>query len=85
MSRYGHARSMFFVGIIFGENFFHLIIIMVIFFKLVNAGEDVLIFYNDKSSFNQFIEMMRTEKNNSEENSPLKYVHFFNYLPDMNK
>ncbi|XP_065219577.1 inositol 1,4,5-trisphosphate receptor [Planococcus citri] len=41
--------------------------------ELVNAGEDVLIFYNDKSSFNQFIEMMRTEKNGSEENSPLKY------------
>jgi inositol 1,4,5-triphosphate receptor type 1 len=27
--------------------------------ELVNAGEDVLIFYNDKSSFNNFIEMMR--------------------------
>lgn len=27
--------------------------------ELVNAGEDVLIFYNDKASFNIFMEMMR--------------------------
>lgn len=27
--------------------------------ELVNAGEDVLIFYNDKASFNNFMEMMR--------------------------
>ncbi|XKL65729.1 hypothetical protein PGB90_009149 [Kerria lacca] len=41
--------------------------------ELVNAGEDVLIFYNDKSSFNQFVEMMRAEKLGCEDNNQLKY------------
>ena len=31
--------------------------------ELVNAGEDVLVFYNDKSSFQTFISMMRSERN----------------------
>ena len=31
--------------------------------ELVNAGEDVLVFYNDKSSFQAFISMMRSERN----------------------
>ena len=31
--------------------------------ELVNAGEEVLIFYNDKASFNHFLEMMRSERN----------------------
>ncbi|XP_059489597.1 inositol 1,4,5-trisphosphate receptor isoform X6 [Neocloeon triangulifer] len=41
--------------------------------ELVNAGEDVLIFYNDKSSFNQFIDMMRSERHRMDESSALKY------------
>lgn len=42
--------------------------------ELVNAGEDVLIFYNDKSSFNNFIEMMRKYRDGLlQDSSPLKY------------
>lgn len=42
--------------------------------ELVNAGEDVLIFYNDKASFNNFIEMMKNfKKNGSEGHIMLKY------------
>lgn len=43
--------------------------------ELVNAGEDVLIFYNDKTSFSNFIEMMRKYRNNGslEDASSLKY------------
>lgn len=49
--------------------------------ELVNAGEDVLIFYNDKSSFNQFVEMMRADKKGSsdDENSQLKLVRGENW------
>jgi len=33
-------------------------------FKLLNAGEDVLVFYNDnKASFQQFVQMMQMERN----------------------
>ena len=41
--------------------------------ELINAGEEVLIFYNDKSSFNQFVSMMQKQKNGLSEDSPLKY------------
>ncbi|KAL7012797.1 hypothetical protein ACKWTF_015057 [Chironomus riparius] len=42
--------------------------------ELVNAGEDVLIFYNDKSSFNTFMEMMRNyTKGTMEDPSALNY------------
>ncbi|XP_045481251.1 inositol 1,4,5-trisphosphate receptor isoform X2 [Harmonia axyridis] len=41
--------------------------------ELVNAGEDVLIFYNDKASFSHFIEMMRSERHCMDEGSSLKY------------
>ncbi|XP_034937156.1 inositol 1,4,5-trisphosphate receptor isoform X4 [Chelonus insularis] len=41
--------------------------------ELVQAGEDVLIFYNDRSSFNYFIEMMKSERYRIDESSPLKY------------
>ena len=30
--------------------------------ELVNVGEDVLVFYNDKASFNSLVEMMRAER-----------------------
>jgi inositol 1,4,5-triphosphate receptor type 1 len=47
--------------------------VLKMYFQLVNAGEDVLVFYNDKASFNQFIEMMRTERHHPmDESSPLK-------------
>jgi hypothetical protein len=41
--------------------------------ELVNAGEEVLIFYNDKASFNHFLEMMRSERNRMDDTSPLCY------------
>jgi inositol 1,4,5-triphosphate receptor type 1 len=41
--------------------------------ELVNAGEDVLIFYNDKSSFNNFMEMMRNHKKASDHNNAMSY------------
>ncbi|XP_066997452.1 inositol 1,4,5-trisphosphate receptor isoform X2 [Anabrus simplex] len=41
--------------------------------ELVNAGEDVLVFYNDKSSFNQFVEMMRSMRHRMDESSALRY------------
>ncbi|XP_046746795.1 inositol 1,4,5-trisphosphate receptor isoform X1 [Diprion similis] len=41
--------------------------------ELVQAGEDVLVFYNDKASFNHFVEMMRSERHRMDESSPLRY------------
>lgn len=42
--------------------------------ELVNAGEDVLIFYNDKPSFSNFMEMMRNYSSGKlEDPSALKY------------
>ncbi|XP_069694590.1 inositol 1,4,5-trisphosphate receptor isoform X4 [Periplaneta americana] len=41
--------------------------------ELVNAGEDVLVFYNDKASFNHFVEMMRSEGHRMDEGSALSY------------
>ncbi|KAI5732226.1 hypothetical protein M8J77_023640 [Diaphorina citri] len=41
--------------------------------ELVNAGEDVLVFYNDKSSFQQFIAMMQNQRTRMDESSPLRY------------
>lgn len=41
---------------------------------MVQAGEDVLVFYNDRASFNHFVEMMRSERYRMDESSPLKYV-----------
>ncbi|RWS27298.1 inositol 1:4:5-trisphosphate receptor-like protein, partial [Leptotrombidium deliense] len=41
--------------------------------ELVNAGEDVLIFYNDKASFNAFIDMMRSERQRCDESGALRY------------
>uniref|UniRef100_A0A6A7G5P7 Inositol 1,4,5-trisphosphate receptor n=5 Tax=Hirondellea gigas TaxID=1518452 RepID=A0A6A7G5P7_9CRUS len=42
---------------------------------LLNAEEDVLVFYNDKASFNAFVEMMITERNKMDldEGSQLRY------------
>ncbi|XP_054281341.1 inositol 1,4,5-trisphosphate receptor-like [Macrosteles quadrilineatus] len=41
--------------------------------ELVNAGEDVLVFYNDKSSFSHFVSMMRSERHRMDESSALRY------------
>ncbi|XP_065090606.1 inositol 1,4,5-trisphosphate receptor isoform X1 [Ochlerotatus camptorhynchus] len=42
--------------------------------ELVNAGEDVLVFYNDKSSFNYFVELMRNYSSGDlVDPSPLMY------------
>ncbi|XP_077278429.1 inositol 1,4,5-trisphosphate receptor-like isoform X2 [Temnothorax americanus] len=41
--------------------------------EMVQAGEDVLVFYNDRASFNQFVEMMRSERHRMDESSPLQY------------
>lgn len=41
--------------------------------QLVNAGEDVLVFYNDKTSFNHLVEMMRSERQRMDEAGPLQY------------
>ncbi|KAJ0171049.1 hypothetical protein K1T71_013248 [Dendrolimus kikuchii] len=41
--------------------------------EMVNAGEDVLVFYNDKVSFNSFINMMRLYKQKNEMPEALRY------------
>ncbi|XP_012277978.1 inositol 1,4,5-trisphosphate receptor isoform X3 [Orussus abietinus] len=41
--------------------------------ELVQAGEDVLVFYNDRASFYQFVEMMKSERHRMDESSPLRY------------
>ncbi|GAB1291128.1 Inositol 1,4,5-trisphosphate receptor type 1 [Apodemus speciosus] len=41
--------------------------------QLVNSGEDVLVFYNDRASFQTLIQMMRSERDRMDENSPLMY------------
>uniref|UniRef100_A0A4W3IXG4 Inositol 1,4,5-trisphosphate receptor n=1 Tax=Callorhinchus milii TaxID=7868 RepID=A0A4W3IXG4_CALMI len=48
---------------------------------LVNAGEDVLIFYNDRASFQTLVQMMRSERDRMDENSPLMYhIHLVELL-----
>ncbi|XP_037951904.1 inositol 1,4,5-trisphosphate receptor [Teleopsis dalmanni] len=41
--------------------------------ELINAGEDVLVFYNDKTSFNQFVVMMQNYPTPLPDDSPLRY------------
>ena len=41
--------------------------------EMDSAGEDVLLFYNDKASFNIFVEMMRSPKHRRDEAGPLQY------------
>ncbi|XP_023602171.1 inositol 1,4,5-trisphosphate receptor type 1, partial [Myotis lucifugus] len=48
---------------------------------LVNSGEDVLVFYNDRASFQTLIQMMRSERDRMDENSPLMYhIHLVELL-----
>nr|XP_015202831.1 PREDICTED: inositol 1,4,5-trisphosphate receptor type 1 isoform X10 [Lepisosteus oculatus] len=49
--------------------------------ELVNAGEDVLVFYNDRASFQTLVLMMRSERDRMDENSPLMYhIHLVELL-----
>ncbi|XP_061076767.1 inositol 1,4,5-trisphosphate receptor type 1 isoform X1 [Conger conger] len=49
--------------------------------ELVNSGEDVLVFYNDRSSFQTLVQMMRSERERVDENSPLMYhIHLVELL-----
>jgi inositol 1,4,5-triphosphate receptor type 1 len=49
--------------------------------EMENAGEDVLLFYNDKAQFKIFIELMQSKKNREDESSPLQYhVHLVQLL-----
>lgn len=51
--------------------------------ELINVGEDVLVFYNDRQSFNAFIEMMRdpASSRSSDGSSPLEYhIHLVQLL-----
>ncbi|XP_065408994.1 inositol 1,4,5-trisphosphate receptor type 1 isoform X4 [Chrysemys picta bellii] len=49
--------------------------------ELVNAGEDVLVFYNDRASFQTLVQMMRSERDRMDENSPLMYhIHLVELL-----
>ena len=49
--------------------------------EMENSGEDVLLFYNDKASFNIFIELMKSKKHREDESSPLQYhIHLVQLL-----
>ncbi|KAJ8259811.1 hypothetical protein GJAV_G00173720 [Gymnothorax javanicus] len=49
--------------------------------ELVNSGEDVLVFYNDRASFQTLVQMMRSERDRFDENSPLMYhIHLVELL-----
>uniref|UniRef100_A0A8C7X2Y6 Inositol 1,4,5-trisphosphate receptor n=1 Tax=Oryzias sinensis TaxID=183150 RepID=A0A8C7X2Y6_9TELE len=49
--------------------------------ELVNAGEDVLVFYNDRASFQTLVHMMQSERDRMDENSPLMYhIHLVELL-----
>ncbi|XP_071993267.1 inositol 1,4,5-trisphosphate-gated calcium channel ITPR3 isoform X1 [Engystomops pustulosus] len=41
--------------------------------ELTNAGDDVVVFYNDKTSFASMLEMMAAAREGVDENSPLMY------------
>ncbi|XP_028854498.1 inositol 1,4,5-trisphosphate receptor type 1 isoform X1 [Denticeps clupeoides] len=49
--------------------------------ELVNSGEDVLVFYNDRASFQTLVQMMRLERERLDENSALRYhIHLVELL-----
>ncbi|XP_077386400.1 inositol 1,4,5-trisphosphate-gated calcium channel ITPR1 isoform X3 [Festucalex cinctus] len=53
----------------------------VVMAELVNSGEDVLVFYNDRASFQTLIQMMLSERDRMDENSPLMYhIHLVELL-----
>jgi hypothetical protein len=49
--------------------------------EMINAGEDVLVFYNDKTSFQSLVEMMRSERYRFDEAGALQYhIHLVKLL-----
>ena len=50
----------------------------------MNVGEDVLVFYNDRVSFNGFVELMRTERHRLDDSVALKYDFCDNCCEFMN-
>lgn len=42
-------------------------------FKLVNVGEEVLVFYSDPQSFNSLVDMMQSERERLDQSGPLLY------------
>jgi hypothetical protein len=49
--------------------------------ELINAGEDALVFYNDKTSFQTLVEMMRSERQRFDEAGALQYhIHLVKLL-----
>uniref|UniRef100_A0A672ST88 Inositol 1,4,5-trisphosphate receptor n=1 Tax=Sinocyclocheilus grahami TaxID=75366 RepID=A0A672ST88_SINGR len=49
--------------------------------ELVTAGEDVLVFYNDRASFQSLVQMMRLERERLDESSALRYhIHLVELL-----
>ncbi|XP_056292934.1 inositol 1,4,5-trisphosphate receptor type 1 isoform X2 [Pseudoliparis swirei] len=53
----------------------------VVMAEMVNSGEDILVFYNDRSSFQTLVQMMRSERDRMDENSPLMYhIHLVELL-----
>lgn len=50
-----------------------LLSLLVLFPQLTNAGDDVVVFYNDKASLANMLEMMTAARDGVEENSPLMY------------
>lgn len=59
----------------FSTNVLSLLVFFFFFFvsQLTNAGEDVVVFYNDKASFNVMLELMAESREGVAENSPLRY------------
>ena len=39
----------------------------------MNVGDDVLLFYNDKGSFNDLVKLMQSERHRTDPSSPLTY------------
>ncbi|XP_041347721.1 inositol 1,4,5-trisphosphate receptor type 1-like isoform X3 [Gigantopelta aegis] len=53
----------------------------VVMSELVNVGEEVLLFYNDRASFEVLIELMRSERHRTDDRSPLMYhIHLVQLL-----
>ena len=59
----------------FGENrkFYVFIFVTCLVLQLVNAGDDVLLFYNDSKGFENLVSLMVSERERCNENSDLKY------------
>ena len=47
--------------------------VVLIYLQLVNVGDEVLLFYNDKTSFQNLVELMGMERHRMDPSSPLMY------------